>query len=214
MNRNSQFTGEFTYEIDSASDDDYTEDYAENNKRTSGFQKRVSKMKNRISQGIRKMSTLGGEQDGASDDGSETVDLTDYEIDEFEEERPDMCQNRCDKQSQKFVKELVESRLFNIIMTVTILINTLFLIFEVLLPSSGQERVQDNEGGLMSLYRSNWISYDIIDAKNILKRMDSVFLSIYLIEFILKVKALQECTVELQISRIDCITLNMTLVLR
>ena len=40
MNRNSQFTGEFTYEIDSASDDDYTEDYVENNKRTSGFQKR------------------------------------------------------------------------------------------------------------------------------------------------------------------------------
>ena len=39
----------------------------------------------------------------------------------------------------------------------------------------------------MSLYRSNWVSYDIIDAKNILKRMDSVFLSIYLIEFILKV---------------------------
>ena len=52
---------------------------------------------------------------------------------------------------------------------------------------SGQERVKDNAGGLMSLYRSNWVSYDIIDAKNILKRMDSVFLSIYLIEFILKV---------------------------
>ena len=80
------------------------------------------------------MSTLGGDQDDDSD-ASETVDLTDYEIDEFEEERPDMCQNRCDKQSQKFVKELVESRLFNIVMTVTILINTLFLIFEVLLPS-------------------------------------------------------------------------------
>ena len=80
------------------------------------------------------MSTLGGDQDNDSD-ASETVDLTDYEIDEFEEERPDMCQNRCDKQSQKFVKELVESRLFNIVMTVTILINTLFLIFEVLLPS-------------------------------------------------------------------------------
>ena len=91
-------------------------------------------MKDKISQGIRKMSTLGGDQDDDSD-ASETVDLTDYEIDEFEEERPDMCQNRCDKQSQKFVKELVESRLFNIVMTVTILINTLFLIFEVLLPS-------------------------------------------------------------------------------
>ena len=91
-------------------------------------------MKNRISQGIRKMSTRPPGDDG-SDTASETVDLTDYEIDEFEEERPDMCQNRCDKQSQKFVKELVESRLFSIIMTVTILINTLFLIFEVLLPS-------------------------------------------------------------------------------
>lgn len=40
MQRNSQFTGEFTYEIDSGSDDGYTEDYGENNKGTSGFQKR------------------------------------------------------------------------------------------------------------------------------------------------------------------------------
>ena len=92
-------------------------------------------MKNRISQGIRKMSTRPPGGDDGSETATETVDLTDYEIDEFEEERPDMCQNRCDKQSQKFVKELVESRLFSITMTVTILINTLFLIFEVLLPS-------------------------------------------------------------------------------
>ena len=158
------------------------------------------------------MSTRPPGGDDGSDTASETVDLTDYEIDEFEEERPDMCQNRCDKHSQKFVKELVESRLFNIIMTVTILINTLFLIFEVLLPTrldyhlkcnmyncsswingifivdkSGQERVKDNTGGLMDMYRSNWVSYDILDAKNLLKRMDSIFLSIYLIEFLLKV---------------------------
>ena len=92
-------------------------------------------MKNRISQGIRKMSTRPSGGDDGSDTATETVDLTDYEIDEFEEERPDMCQNRCDKHSQRFVKKLVESRLFSITMTVTILINTLFLIFEVLLPS-------------------------------------------------------------------------------
>jgi len=186
MERNSEFTGEFTYDIDSGSDEDFTEDYGPQDKRTSGFHKRVSNMKNRISQGIRKMSTRPPGGDDGSDTASETVDLTDYEIDEFEEERPDMCQNRCDKHSQKFVKELVESRLFNIIMTVTILINTLFLIFEVLLPTSGQERVKDNTGGLMDMYRSNWVSYDILDAKNLLKRMDSVFLSIYLIEFLLK----------------------------
>ena len=53
---------------------------------------------------------------------------------------------------------------------------------------SGQERVKDNMGGLMDMYRSNWVSYDILDAKNLLKRMDSVFLSIYLIEFLLKVR--------------------------
>ena len=53
---------------------------------------------------------------------------------------------------------------------------------------SGQERVKDNMGGLMDMYRSNWVSYDILDAKNLLKRMDSVFLSIYLIEFLLKVQ--------------------------
>ena len=40
MHRNSEFTGEFTYEIDNCSDDDYTEDYGEHNKRTSGFHKR------------------------------------------------------------------------------------------------------------------------------------------------------------------------------
>ena len=109
------------------------------------FNFRVSNMKNRISQGIRKMSTRPPGGDDGSDTASETVDLTDYEIDEFEEERPDMCQNRCDKHSQKFVKELVESRLFNIIMTVTILINTLFLIFEVLLPTRlDYESIQAN----------------------------------------------------------------------
>ena len=48
-------------------------------------------------------------------------------------------------------------------------------------------RVKDNTGGLMDMYRSNWVSYDILDAKNLLKRMDSIFLSIYLIEFLLKV---------------------------
>ena len=101
-------------------------------------------MKNRISQGIRKMSTRPPGGDDGSDTASETVDLTDYEIDEFEEERPDMCQNRCDKHSQKFVKELVESRLFNIIMTVTILINTLFLIFEVLLPTRNDYHLKLN----------------------------------------------------------------------
>ena len=90
------------------------------------------------------MSTRPPGGDDGSDTASETVDLTDYEIDEFEEERPDMCQNRCDKHSQKFVKELVESRLFNIIMTVTILINTLFLIFEVLLPTRNDYHLKCN----------------------------------------------------------------------
>ena len=73
-------------------------------------------MKNRISQEIRKMSTRPpGGDDGSA---SETVDLTDYEIDEFEEKRPDICQNRCDKHSQKFVKELV----INTLSTVQVLI--------------------------------------------------------------------------------------------
>ena len=40
MERNSEFTGEFTYEIDSGSDEDFTEDYGAPDKRTSGFQRR------------------------------------------------------------------------------------------------------------------------------------------------------------------------------
>ena len=40
MERNSEFTGEFTYDIGSDSDEDFTEDYGPQDKRTSGFHKR------------------------------------------------------------------------------------------------------------------------------------------------------------------------------
>jgi len=40
MERNSEFTGEFTYDIDSGSEEDFTEDYDPHEKRTSGFHKR------------------------------------------------------------------------------------------------------------------------------------------------------------------------------
>ena len=62
---------------------------------------------------------------------SETVDLTNYEIDEFDDEPPDCCRNRCDQESQAFVRRVVESTYFNVFLSSTIMINILFLIVEV-----------------------------------------------------------------------------------
>ena len=70
---------------------------------------------------------------------SETVDLTDYEIDEFDDLPPDFCRNRWDKQSHAYVNKVVESAFFNGLLSTTILINIMFLVFEAIIPDDTQK---------------------------------------------------------------------------
>ena len=104
---------------------------------------------------------------------SETVDLTDYEIDEFDDLPPDFCRNRCDKQSHAFVNKVVESAFFNGLLSATIMINILFLVFEAIIPddtknASSSSRTADGlkvffQGNHREHKHSKMIDFNIFD---------------------------------------------------
>jgi len=157
----------------------YGEYTSEEVPRTSNFLRRIS---NKIG-GLKRMSKMGGHESDTSII-SETVDLTNYEIDEFEENRPDLCQNRCDRQSRAFVEKVVDSTFFNMLMVITITLNILFLVMEVVLPddTSGEGATS----GTVEQFLFNNFGKDMTDIRTMFKRLDPVFLSVYLLEFMLK----------------------------
>ena len=111
---------------------------------------------------------------------SETVDLTNYEVDDFDEEPPDCCRNRYDKESQAFVRRVVDSTFFNVFLTTTIMINIVFLIVEVIIP----DNQNTSESSIQTFFAK--FEMDMMDVRVYLKRMDGIFLSVYLLEFLLK----------------------------
>ena len=124
----------------------------------------------------------GAKGDSDTSIASETVDLTNYEIDEFDDAPPDCCRNRCDQQSQTFVRRFVDSTFFNVFLSTTIMLNIVCLVIEVMIPKD-----QDSAN-------SSWVvtvidkmdSMDTMDVRRLMKRLDGIFLSVYLLEFLLK----------------------------
>jgi cation channel sperm-associated protein 3 len=147
---------------------------------------RSSNILRRISARLKRKSKIGREESERSI-MSETVDLTNYEIDEFEESRPDLCQNRCDRQSRAFVEKVVDSTFFNMLMVITITLNILFLVMEVVLPD---ETDTSSDSGATTTaieqFLFNNFGKDMTDIRIIFKRLDPIFLSVYLLEFMLK----------------------------
>jgi len=112
----------------------------------------------------------------------------DYSIYEFDPDRNNkMCQNRRDIQFVRYVQSIIDQAWFNNVLTVTILLNILALFLEVMNNETKMHTIILSENPEQLRWSFLYLfNYDEEDFTNIIKIMDSIFISVYLVEFILK----------------------------